>query len=325
MSSRARLTLGLAAAGLSGMLVAVQSRANGGLAVEIGSGYVAAAFSVGSGLVLLFVALAFSRSGRQGFSRLMRELRSGRFPRWALLGGLVGGLFVLAQSAIAPLTGLALFTIGVVVGQVCGGLILDIVGIGPGGRIAASVPRVAGTVLAVVGVIVSVLGGVSGDVVLLVVVPILLGVAVSAQSMSNGLIRSAAGSALTATIMNFTVGFALLLVLALVSIDVQGWPSVWPSTPWYYIGGPLGIVFVGLSAILVRPLGVLLLSMSSVAGQLLAAALIEAGLPLAGGLTPWMVAGCAITLAAVAIATAPGRSSDRSRGGSRGEAPLSPR
>lgn len=308
MSSRARLTAALIAACVSGMLTAVQSRLNGGLALELGDGYLTAVVSVGTGIVLLAIALLLSSRGRRGFGLLAAELRSGRFPRWALFGGLAGGLFVLAQSTIAPRTGLALFTIGIVVGQVGGGLLLDVIGLGPGGRIGASPLRVIGTGLAVVGVMVSVLGGIDLGLVLLIVLPVLIGAAMSAQSMTNGLVRSASESALTATFLNFAVGLTMLTVFAAVSIATRGWPESWPSGIWYYVGGPLGIVFVALSSVLVRPLGVLLLSLSTVAGQLFAAALIEAGFPLAEGLTPWMAAGAAITLAAVAIAALSGGS-----------------
>ncbi|WP_244303001.1 hypothetical protein [Leucobacter coleopterorum] len=58
---------------------------------------------------------------------------------------------------------------------------------------------------------------------------------------------------------------------------------------------------------LVRTAGVLLLSMSNVAGQLIAAVAFEAGIPLADGLTPGLIAGSAVSLLAVVIAALPSR------------------
>lgn len=292
------------------MLVALQSRINGGLSQHIGNGYVAAAVSFGTGLLIMCLALAFSRSGRAGLGRLRTEVRSGRLPVWTLVGGAGGAFFVLSQGLVAPLTGLALFTVGIVAGQVLGGLVLDRLGLGPGGRIDPTPTRIAGTVLAVVAVVVSVGfgGGGAGSVLWLVLVPVVVGVCVAAQSMVNGLVRSAAQSAVSATFVNFVVGTTLLGTAAVISVLVSGWPEQWPSSPLYYLGGLIGTIFIAAAAMLVRTAGVLLLSMSNVAGQLVAAVAFEAGVPLGGGLTQGMIAGTAVALLAVVIAALPGRS-----------------
>lgn len=301
-----RLVVTIVAALLAGMMGAVQSRVNGGLAVELSSGYITACVSFGVGLMILAVSFIFSRRARQGFGKIATEMREGRLPRWTLVGGFAGAFFVLAQGIIGPLTGLALLMVGVVVGQVIGGLVIDRVGLGPSGRIDASLSRLIGTGLAIMGVIVSVAGGMSGSMVLLAIVPVLIGAAMSMQSMMNGLLRAAAGSALTATFVSFLAGMSLLVVIGAVSVVINGWPQSWPTEPWYYTGGVIGTIFVALGAILVRPLGVLLLSMSTVAGQLVGALALDALLPIAGSLTPWMVAGSTIALLAVAIAAIPG-------------------
>jgi transporter family-2 protein len=125
----------------------------------------------------------------------------------------------------------------------------------------------------------------------------------------NGLVRAAAQSAIASTFVNFVVGTAVLAVAAAVSVATQGWPENWPSEPWFYVGGVIGVIFIAVAAILVRLTGVLLLSMSNVAGQLIASVLLEAGLPLAGGVTAAMAVGTAVALAAVVIASLPGRGS----------------
>ena len=298
----------LLGSGLAGVLVAVQSRVNGGLSQGLGNGYVAAAVSFGSGLLVMALAMAASRRGRDGLSRLRAELSAGRLPVWTLFGGAAGAFFVLGQGLVAPHTGLALFTVGIVAGQVLGGLVLDRAGLGPGGRIDPTPLRLAGTALAVVAVVVSVSADVATlHAVWLVVFPVVIGACVSGQSMVNGLVRAAARSAVTSTFVNFVVGTALLVVAAAVSVAVSGWPETWPTSPVAYIGGLVGTVFIAIAAMLVRTAGVLLLSMSNVAGQLIAAVAIEAGLPLADGLTPGMIAGSAVALLAVAIAALPSR------------------
>jgi transporter family-2 protein len=103
------------------------------------------------------------------------------------------------------------------------------------------------------------------------------------------------------------VGTTLLGIIAVVSVLISGWPQDWSSAPYFYIGGIVGTVFIAMAAALVRTAGVLLLSMSNVAGQLLAAVAFEAGVPLTEGLTQGMLAGAAVALLAVAVAALPGR------------------
>lgn len=301
----------LVGSGLAGMLVALQSRINGGLSQELGNGYLTAAVSFGSGLIVMLVVAALAPSARTGVSRLRTELRSRHLPVWALTGGACGAFFVLGQGLVASVVGLALFTVGIVGGQVLGGLLIDRIGLGPGGIVRPSPQRIIGTVLAVVAVVLSVLAdlGAQGHDparLWLVLIPVGAGLAIAWQSAVNGLVRSAAHSAITATLVNFIVGTAVLLVVAAISVGVQGWPDRWPTEPWHYIGGFVGTIFIAIAAMLVRTAGVLLLSMSNVAGQLVASVAFEAGLPLADGVTPGLLAGAAVALLAVTIAALPG-------------------
>lgn len=292
----------------AGMLVAVQSRVNGGLSQELGSGYVAAAVSFGSGLVILIVATLISRRARRGLGELRSLVAQGSFPWWALFGGVFGALFVLAQGLVASVLGLALFTVGIVAGQVAGGLIIDRIGLGPGGKVPLTLQRVVGTLIALVAVGISVGGDLgANNAAWLVVFPLLAGFGVALQSATNGLVRSAARSAIAATLLNFIVGFTVLAIFCAVSVAVQGWPEVWPTHPLYYIGGAIGVFFIALASVLVRVAGVLLLSMSNIAGQLVAAVLLDLGLPLAGGVTWAMAVGAAVALVAVVVAAIPSR------------------
>lgn len=312
MTPRSSLPLWAALLGsaVAGVLTAIQSRVNGGLSLALGNGYLTAAVSFGSGLLILSLVMLASRSGRAGLGLVREELRRRHLPWWALAGGACGAFFVLGQGTTAPLLGLALFTVGVVAGQVLGGLLIDRLGIGPSGRIVPTTPRLVGTVLAIVAVILSVVVdlGSTGLTVLFVIVPFIAGALVSWQSAVNGLLRSAAHSAITATFLSFVVGTSVLVVVAGVSVAVQGWPETWPSNPLFYSGGFLGVIFIALLATLVRRAGVLLLSMSNVAGQLVAALALEASVPLAAGVTPWMLAGTVLALIAVGIAAVSGRS-----------------
>lgn len=306
----------LLGSGAAGALTAAQSRINGGLSQHLGDGYVTAAVSFGSGTLILFLVIVLNRRAREGFALLRRELTSGHLPRWSLIGGAFGAFFVLGQGLVATVLGVALFTVGVVAGQVFGGLVIDRIGIGPGGRVDPTLPRVFGTALAILAVIFSVVADLvnphaSSGQIWLIVIPVLIGTGVSMQAAVNGLVRSAAQSALTATFVSFLVGTAILVAIAAISVAANGWPTDWPKQPLYYSGGVLGIVFIALAAMLVRTAGVLLLSMSNVAGQLLASVAIEAGLPLVGGVSVGLLVGAGIALIAVAVAAVPARQNMR--------------
>ncbi|WP_423784479.1 DMT family transporter, partial [Francisella tularensis] len=62
---------------------------------------------------------------------------------------------MITQGVAVGVLGVALFTVGIVAGQVVGGLVLDRIGLGPGGRVMLTVPRMFGAVLAVIAVAVS--------------------------------------------------------------------------------------------------------------------------------------------------------------------------
>ena len=303
----------LLGSGLAGSLVAVQSRINGGLSQRLGDGYVTALVSFGVGLVILGIVLLLSPRGRRGFGLVRAEISVGRLPVWALVGGVCGAFFVVSQGLVATVLGLALFTVGVVAGQVLGGLVMDRLGVGPGGRVDPSPQRVVGMLLVIAAIVLSMLAQPSGSGsarVWLVLVPVAVGIATSFQFAVNGLLRAAAKSAITATFISFFAGTVVLVIAAAASVAVHGWPTAWPSEPWYYVGGALGTIFIALSAMLVRTAGVLLLSMSNVAGQLLASVALEAGVPLAVGVTGGLLAGASVALVAVFVAAIPSRKTD---------------
>jgi transporter family-2 protein len=314
VSSKSSLPVWVAllGSGFAGALIAVQTRINGGLSNALHDGYVAAAYSFGSGLLIMVVAMLLSPRARKGLRLISVEVRSRRMPWWVLLGGLCGGFFVLGQGTVATVIGLALFTVGVVAGQVSGGLLFDRMGLGPGGRIDPTATRMVGTVLAIVAVVLSVLADLGGPDshaahLWLIVVPLCAGLFTAWQSAMNGLVRAAAQSAIASTFINFVFGMALLTVAATISVAIHGWPQQWPTNPVFYVGGILGAIFIALAVVLVRTAGVLLLSMSNVAGQLIAAVALEAWLPLSSGVTPWLLAGAAVALVAVIIAALPSR------------------
>ncbi|MGV9194623.1 DMT family transporter [Microbacterium sp. MC2] len=301
--------IALGGAVLTGVMTAVQARINGQLGLRLDDGILAAAISFGSGLVLLIVLTAALPAGRRGFVRLVTGVRGRTIPWWMLVGGAAGALTTATQGLAVAIIGVSLFTVGVVAGQAICGLVLDRTGYGPSGVVAVTMPRVAGGALAIAAVVLSLQGGVLGQVPWwMLVLPLLTGIGISWQQATNGRLRQRIDSPMTATLVNFIGGTAILLVAAGIHIIVVGPPQPAPTDPWLYLGGVLGVIYIILSAALVAYTGVLLFGLGSVTGQLVTAYVLDLLWPAeaAGG---WLLGLITIALAicSVVVAAAPWR------------------
>ncbi len=261
----------------SGAMVALQQRVNGELKDFLGDALVAALVSFGTGLAVVAVLVAMRRRSRAALV-LVRSV-----PWWMRIGGLGGATLVAVGAAAAPMIGVALLTVGLVAGQTTGGILVDRVGLGPGGARPFSVARVAGALVCLLAVGISAFGqGVRAASPVLLGLVLLAGFLVSFQQAVNGQVRAATGDVVVATLVNFVVGFAALLAglglrLLVHGLSVHHWPGL---RQWYlYSGGPLGATFVAVAAVVVRRLGVLRLGLAVTAGQLAGAVVLDELLP----------------------------------------------
>lgn len=290
-----------------GVMTAVQARINGQLGIRLDDGFVAAVVSFGSGLVILVLLSAALPSGRAGVARLVTGVRTGGIPWWMLAGGAAGALTVATQGLAVGLIGVSLFTVGVVAGQTVNGLFLDRIGFGPAGVVAVTVPRLLGGALALGAVGLALVGdGISEVPLWMLVLPFLAGIAIAWQQATNGRLRQRVGTPLTATLVNFIGGTVLLAIAAIVHAAFVGPPQPFPTEPWLYLGGPVGVVYIFLSAAVVQYTGVLLLGLGAVVGQLLTSVAIDALWPAPAG--PGLaqeLAMVALALASVVVAAVP--------------------
>ncbi|MET9026006.1 DMT family transporter [Nocardia sp. NPDC004168] len=309
------MRLGLFAGFGIGAGVAVQGRINGALGARLEDGIAAATISFGVGLVVLGVAFAVSGRLRDGGRRVRLALAEGGLRPWQLLGGLCGAFFVACQGLTVAAIGVTAFTVATVAGQLLSSLAVDRLGLGPSGRTPVTVVRLVGAALGVAAVLVAgfghhrATGGLSvpdalrgTPTVLLIALPALAGIGLAWQQAVNGKV-GAVGGAMSAAMVNFCVGLAALLVIEAVVIATSGGPAAFPTEPWLYTGGFIGVAFIALAAMAVRWIGVLLLGLTSVAGQLLASVVLDVLTPTSAGLSATAIVGCVLTLVAVAIAT----------------------
>ncbi|MGW5053163.1 DMT family transporter [Actinokineospora sp. NPDC004072] len=297
-----RRAAGLLAGFGGGVAVAVQGRINGELAAGFGDGLFAALVSFSVGLALLVGVVLTGRNPRAAVGRWVTALRTRRLRPWQCLGGAAGAWFVTTQGLTVSILGVAVFTVAVVAGQVVSSLVVDRAGIGPGGPVAVTWQRALGAALAVVAVAVAVSDEFGEpDKLWLAVLPALGGAAMGWQQAVNGLVRMASGSVRFATAVNFAVGTAALLLACAVDVLVRGWPAAPPAQWWLYTGGAIGVVGLSAAVFAVRHIGVLLLGLSAVCGQITGSIAVDL---LDRGVSAATVAGAAVTVVAVVVAAA---------------------
>lgn len=315
--------LGLPIAVAAGVLMPLQGRVNGALGAKLGDSFAAALVSFTTGLLLVAVLSVALPKGRQGLKTLRGELRTRELPAWYLLSGVIGAFYVLAQAVTIGLLGVALFTVAVVAGSMLGGLAVDRIGFGPIGRRRITFARALGagmTLAAVAWAVSPRLGAVAGIAVLAgpLLMPFIGGLLQAPQQAMLGSMAAAARTPLTSTFLNFLGGAIVLFAAWLVKLAVAGAGAPLPGEWWYYLGGPLGCLFVAVSSVLVRAIGVLLMGLGIIGGQLLGSLALDAVLPVPGTVISLpTVLGTLLTLVAMVVATLPWPRGALRRSGSR--------
>ena len=286
-------------------LNSLQARVNAELGFRTGDGLLSAFLSISSGFVILIIAVLVIPTARKGLAMIPSLLREKKLAWWHLLGGASGAYYAIAQTTTGILLGVALFSVAIVSGQTLSSALADRYGLGPSGIHKLTTPRILGTVLVLIAVIVSVAGQLNASFsVWVALVPFLAGFAMGLQLAVNGRVRKESGSVAASTFINFGVATVLLTLIVLVKSIFQPLPESLPPELWLYTGGVLGSIFIAGSAFVVARIGVLVLGVSVVAGQLLGATVIDllAPSPL-HPLTLSTVAGVVLALIAVAISS----------------------
>ncbi|MDN3309408.1 DMT family transporter [Microbacterium oryzae] len=263
----------------AGIGMAVQGTANGALGGVLGHGLFAATVAFLVGLAILVVITLVAPSALAGAVRAWRLVRTGEFPWWMTLGGLAGATVVVSQAFTIPLMGVAVFTMAYIAGQLAGALVVDSTALPPGGRKPPTRWRVIGTLVVLVGVSLSAVGVLSQGIPLWApVLPVVAGALTAFQQAFNGRLRMRAGSAIAANLTNFLTGSAFLVLctigLLVAGVRVEALPDL-PADSWMLLGGALGAVFIGVTTVTVARLGVLLLSLMTLFGNLVGSLVID--------------------------------------------------
>jgi transporter family-2 protein len=223
---------------------------------------------------------------------------------WFFLGGIGGAALVSVSAAAVPIVGVALLSVCTVAGQTAGSLVVDEVGLGPGGKRPINGMRLLGAIVAVAALLLSTVGRAHGDFTFGLVLAITIaGFLVAGQQAVNGRLAVATGEARIAACASFVGGTLLLAALTGVYALAGRLSDLhWPGDPELYLGGIGGAIYITLGALTVAHLGVLRLTLASVAGQLLGSVLLDVFAPAPGeSLATTTVFGVLLTFVAVIL------------------------
>ena len=304
LKSRALRLDGLAA--LSGVMIALQARANGELSYRLDNAPQAALVSFSSGLFFITIYAIFSPKIKEGIRRLKSAVSSGEIPKIRLLAGSLGGAFVALQTSVVPLIGVALYSVASIAGQSAVSLLVDRIGLTGGGVKLISPRRIAAAFITVIAVLVSVLDKLEADNFQLfaLLLAVIAGALVGVQRALNGQINEHSQNSYTTSLLNFITGTSFLtlfiiILIALGRVELQPLPiGPW----WIYTGGVIGVIYIAATSLIVQHLGVLTFTLFSVGGQLIASLLLDIYSPTQGVSVSWyLVSGIAMTYIGVLV------------------------
>ena len=304
LKSRALRLDGLAA--LSGVMIALQARANGELSYRLDNAPQAALVSFSSGLFFITIYAIFSPKIKEGIKRLRSAVSRGEIPKIRLLAGSLGGAFVALQTSVVPLIGVALYSVASIAGQSAVSLLVDRIGLTGGGVKLISSRRISAAFITVLAVLVSVIDKLEADNFQLfaLLLALIAGALVGVQRALNGQINEHSQNSYTTSLLNFITGTSFLtlfiiILIALGRVELQPLPiGPW----WIYTGGVIGVIYIAATSLIVQHLGVLTFTLFSVGGQLIASLLLDIYSPTQGVSVSWyLVSGIAMTYIGVLV------------------------
>jgi len=267
----------------AGMLSPMQSAVNGKLGEYVQDGNLCAVISFASGLIIMFAIILSNRTYRKQMAAIPSLIKIKKVPLWNWLAGLCGAMVVFSEGASASQLGIATFQTSLICAMLLSGLLCDRFGIGVPEKKPFTLLRISGAILALIATLLVVSPQWNTPhMLLLAILPFLAGLLAGWQPAGNATIAETTGSVIVSITWNFIVGFSALTIMLFIRIALDKASFVLPDVWWMYLGGPLGLMSIGLMAILVRGLGLLLLGVTSTAGQLVGSVLIDQLIPALG-------------------------------------------
>ena len=299
---KASVPISIILAFVAGIAATLQAGISGQLAHELNDGIMAALISNIGGTIFTGLFLLNPEVRKKG-KKLFKDVISGKFAKWQLLGGVAGAIYISTASSTVSIIGTGLFTVILVASQNMSGIVVDRFGLSSGSRKKITPKRALAAVIGIAAVLLSVTDFQGKILWIPIVAVVLAGLAVTVQFALNGRVTKASNSQVSAFI-NFPMSMiTVCITLIVMNLFGKEW-NTWPNQWWLYTAGFLGAVVVFLAAATIRTLGVLLFGLASVAGQLITSIALDVILPNANINVGWaLISGAGLMLLAVYLAS----------------------
>ena len=299
---KASVPISIILAFIAGVAATLQAGISGQLANELNDGIMAALISNIGGTIFTGLFLLNPEVRKKG-KKLFKDVISGKFAKWQLLGGVAGAIYISTASSTVSIIGTGLFTVVLVASQNMSGIVVDRFGLSSGSRKKITPKRALAAVIGIAAVLLSVTDFQGKILWIPIVAVVIAGLAVTVQFALNGRVTKAANSQVSAFI-NFPMSMiTVCITLILMNLFGKDW-NTWPNQWWLYTAGFLGAVVVYLAAATIRTLGVLLFGLASVSGQLITSIALDVILPNANINVGWaLISGAGLMLLAVYLAS----------------------
>ena len=291
-----------ALASIVGALTAIQSRLNGQLSTDIHNGIAAALISFATGWIFVIAFCLFNKPDRLGLTNIWTGLRKHTLKPWEIIGGMGGGFFVAIQSSVVPVIGVAIFTICTVGGQTASSMGVDFLGISPSGKHRVTWLRGLTAIVTLLSVTIAVFPQLRSSTFKIapIILAITVGIVIAFQQALNGRMNVISTRPLATTFVNFLMGSIVLTIALIYNLLRGGSIGNLPHGIVVYLGGPIGVLFIAVSAYTVKHLGILNFILFSVTGQLIGALLLDWLSPAAHTkVSAYLITGTTMTLIAV--------------------------
>ena len=276
---------------LSGVAATAQASFNGEIRRRYRSPYITAAINFVVALsVIALVLLTAERSLALPVSDIMK------YPAWIWTGGVCGVVIVMTGILCLPVLGSASNMMLLCFGQIMGGLIIDHYGMFNAPLTEMTIARAVGAALETAGIILisaatggrerSGVKGISGKVLLFILLDIAAGFVAAMQVAVNGTLAVAAGSPVRATFVSMCGALITTTLIICLLTLVKGRTAVYDGhippkdpvklTPFMLSGGLMALVVVGGNAITGPVLGTGVVTMMNLFGMMASGLIIDA-------------------------------------------------
>lgn len=285
---------------LAGTIAAFQAFISGELTKALDDG-LWAGFISNLGALIFVCFFLVSNKFRVKLGNFFRDVKRSEIRPWWLMGGAFGALYVASSSLAVAILGTGVFTIGVVAGANVTSLIVDKLGFGSEKQYSISRIRIFAALLAVGAVTLASLNQINQLTLFALLMVLLAGVSQIFQLSFNSNLAKIS-TAQVATFINFPIAIFFGAIFIFMSMLIGESVPSFPQEIWLYSAGLLGGVFVLIAAWLVKKLGVLVFTLTTISGQLFASLIIDYAF--IGINLGWQIfAGSALVLVAVYLAS----------------------